>query len=201
MQPPSTPLFLGGHPAVDFLNTVFGPDGERTETIGDGRAFLAWMVRAGLLADEAAGKLARRLGGSALDSAAAEARRLREWTRRWLERWRIAPHRSYRAEVDSLNKILGRGVWRREVSASGDSLTIVEHADLDDADALLALIASQIAAVITREKASLLKQCAGTGCTLWFVDRTKAHRRAFCSSTACGNRAKVAAFRERLRGG
>jgi predicted RNA-binding Zn ribbon-like protein len=45
----------------------------------------------------------------------------------------------------------------------------------------------------------VLKWGAGAGCTLWFVDRTKAHRRIFCSATTCGNRAKVAAFRQRQR--
>jgi predicted RNA-binding Zn ribbon-like protein len=52
---------------------------------------------------------------------------------------------------------------------------------------------------VARENASLVKQCAGPGCTLWFLDRTKAHARRFCSAAACGNRAKVAAFRERQR--
>ena len=46
---------------------------------------------------------------------------------------------------------------------------------------------------------ALLKACAGADCTLWFLDRTKAHRRMFCSATACGNRAKVAAFRRRAQ--
>jgi predicted RNA-binding Zn ribbon-like protein len=55
--------------------------------------------------------------------------------------------------------------------------------------------------LITQEDASLLKSCSGSGCTLWFLDRTKAHRRLFCSATACGNRAKVAAFRQRQREG
>ena len=46
---------------------------------------------------------------------------------------------------------------------------------------------------------ALIKRCAGTDCSLWFVDRTKAHGRMFCSAAACGNRAKVAAFRQRQR--
>ena len=50
-----------------------------------------------------------------------------------------------------------------------------------------------------QEDPALLKACAGADCTLWFMDRTKAHRRMFCSATACGNRAKVAAFRRRAQ--
>jgi predicted RNA-binding Zn ribbon-like protein len=58
----------------------------------------------------------------------------------------------------------------------------------------------QIAALITKEQPSLVKDCAGSTCTLWFLDQSKAHRRLFCSPSACGNRAKVAAFRDRQRG-
>ena len=43
------PLFLGSHPAVDFLNTALAPQGTPIETIGDGRAFVDWLVTAGLL--------------------------------------------------------------------------------------------------------------------------------------------------------
>jgi predicted RNA-binding Zn ribbon-like protein len=59
---------------------------------------------------------------------------------------------------------------------------------------------AQIASLVATEPPALVKRCAGPGCILWFVDRTKAHRRVFCSATVCGNRAKVAAFRERQRG-
>ena len=48
MGPRMEPLFLGGHPAVDFLNTAFAPDGQEIETIGDGRTYLDWFVSAGL---------------------------------------------------------------------------------------------------------------------------------------------------------
>ena len=197
----SRSLFLGGHPAVDFLNSVYGPAGQRIETVGDGRALLDWMVGAGLLEDVvAANKIAKRLGNKSLDSVAEEAREVRDWARRWLERWRAAPERNYDDEVTTLNKLLARAAWRREMIATKRALKIVERAQIDDPDALLALIASQIADLVAQEQPALLKQCAGAHCTLWFLDRTKAHRRTFCSAAACGNRAKVAAFRERQRG-
>lgn len=194
------PLYLGDHPAVDFLNTAFAPDGIQMETIPHGRALLDWMIGAGLMEEGAASKLMHRLGGKALDSTAARARTMRERTRDWLERWRVAPQRDYGGEVAALNEQLARGTWRREVVMSDQGLTVVEQLTLDSADALLALLAWHVASLVAREQPSLLKECAGIGCTLWFLDRTKAHRRKFCSSAACGNRAKVAAFRERQRG-
>jgi predicted RNA-binding Zn ribbon-like protein len=194
------PLFVGSHPAIDFLNTAFAPNGEPIETIGDGRAFLEWLVGAGVLDEATATKLMRRFGGKAMDSAAAEARKVREWARSWLTRWRDDPERDYSDEIVLLNKLLGREARHREVITAGESLRVVERPHIDSADALLALVAAQLAALITEEDASLVKPCAGPGCTLWFLDRTKARRRLFCSAAVCGNRAKVAAFRQRQRG-
>ncbi|HET9862916.1 MAG TPA: CGNR zinc finger domain-containing protein [Steroidobacteraceae bacterium] len=194
------PLFLGGHPAVDFLNTAFAPNGRQIEAIPDGRALLDWMVAAGLL-NEADARRVRRAGNAALDAAAQEVRKVREWARRWLERWRSAPDDGYDEEIAALNKLLARAAWHDEVISAEDGSKRLASVHDNDPGALVPLIARQIAALVTQENASLLKSCSGSGCTLWFLDRTKAHRRTFCSATACGNRAKVAAFRQRQRGG
>jgi predicted RNA-binding Zn ribbon-like protein len=81
-----------------------------------------------------------------------------------------------------------------------DGVKIVQREHMLDAEELLALIAAQIALLISHEDSQLVRRCAGASCTLRFLDRTKAHRRVFCSAAACGNRAKVAAFRNRQRG-
>jgi predicted RNA-binding Zn ribbon-like protein len=134
-----------------------------------------------------------------LDPVAQEARKMREWARRWLERWRSAPDEDYDAEIAALNKLLARAAWHDEVVVSDGGSRVLANVPGIDPEALVGLIARQIAALITQENPSLLKSCTGSGCTLWFLDRTKAHRRVFCSATACGNRAKVAAFRRRQR--
>jgi predicted RNA-binding Zn ribbon-like protein len=193
------PLFLGSHVAADFLNTAFEPDGELVETIGDGRALFAWLVTANLLEDAQATKLMRRLGVKGADAAAAEARKLREWARSWLERWRKTPHADHEVELATLNAYLSREVRSREVIQTKQGLLLKTQTRADNAEELLALLAGTIASLVADEDPSLLRTCAGSGCTLWFLDRTKAHRRLFCSAATCGNRAKVAAFRERQR--
>jgi predicted RNA-binding Zn ribbon-like protein len=192
-------LFLGSHPALDFLNTAFFPNGVEMEAIGDGRALLDWLVGAELLDRVEADALLSRSGAKAIDVAAARARKLREQVRAWLERWRVTPNHAYRAEIAMLNEVIAKGVWRHRLVGGADGTQVIEQLEIADADALLPLLAWQIAVLVTQEQASLVKQCEGSGCTLWFLDRTKAHRRRFCSAAVCGNRAKVAAFRERQR--
>jgi predicted RNA-binding Zn ribbon-like protein len=192
-------LFLGSHTAVDFLNTWMAPQGVPIEHIGDGRAFVSWLVEAGLLDAVVAARARRRFGAAALDEAAAQARALREWARSWLPRWREAPAGPWEAELRQLNGWLARGLRHAELVVGDAGPALVDRYRFDKADELVALPAAQIARLITAEEPALLKPCAGPSCTLWFLDRTKAHRRLFCSATACGNRAKVAAFRERQR--
>jgi predicted RNA-binding Zn ribbon-like protein len=193
------PLFLGGHPAIDFLNTRPTPRGAPMELIGDGTSYAAWLEGAGLLQATTASALRRRFGAAALDAAAAQARELREWARDWLARWRAAPGGAYRAELRRLNDLMSRATCHPEMVVTNAGFEVTTRWRVDSADDLIAVLAAQIASLVATEPPALVKRCAGPGCTLWFVDRTKAHRRLFCSATACGNRAKVAAFRERRR--
>ena len=196
---PSPALFVAGHAAIDFLNSAYAPGGEPVETIGDGRALLDWMAGAGLFDKDEAARLARRFPRKVLDATAQEARAVREWARTWIAAWRENPARDYREEIVALNKLLARESRGRELVASKRRLELIERPHFTEARELLAPIALQIAQLVTQEEPSLIKACAGADCTLWFLDRTKAHRRMFCSATACGNRAKVAAFRRRAQ--
>jgi predicted RNA-binding Zn ribbon-like protein len=144
--------------------------------------------------------LERRFTRKALDAAAQEARTVREWARTWLTAWRASPARDYDEEIALLNKLLARESRGRELISSKRRLELLDRPRIVEASTLLAPIAVEIARLVTQEDPALIKACAGADCTLWFLDRTKAHRRVFCSAAACGNRAKVAAFRRRLRG-
>ena len=196
----SGPPIRAGQPALDFLNTSFFhlSGGTPVERIGDGRAFLAWLAEAELL-DAAGSRRLKRFGEDALDEVATDARRFREWARGWLERWRKDPGGDHRSDLQRLNRLLADATSYREVIRQHDGLTVVEHPRIDSPSDLLAIVASQVANLIATESPEDVKRCAGDGCVLWFVDRTRGHTRTFCSAAACGNRAKVAAFRARQR--
>jgi predicted RNA-binding Zn ribbon-like protein len=191
-------LQLGGHRALDFLNTWREP-GEVEETLSDGRAFGEWRVAVGHLEPSELAKLKRRFGEAAMDAVAAEARRFREWAREWLTRWRSAPGARYTKELEELNRLLAREDRNRQGIAHKQGMEVREVPAFESAATLVSLPAADIADLLTREDPDLIRECAGDPCTLWFLDRTRSHRRRFCSAAACGNRAKVAAFRERQR--
>jgi predicted RNA-binding Zn ribbon-like protein len=141
--------------------------------------------------------LSERCPPEALDAATSEARAIRKWADDWISRWRENPGGDYRKEIRRLNGLLERTKSYRQIVIAKNGITVVEQRRIDSADELIALVAAELASLIATEQPALVKRCAGAGCTLWFLDRTKAHSRLFCSPTLCGNRAKVAAFRKR----
>jgi predicted RNA-binding Zn ribbon-like protein len=66
-------------------------------------------------------------------------------------------------------------------------------------EALLLPIGEALARFVCNEDFSHVKACEGPACTLLFADHTRGHRRRWCSMALCGNRAKQAAHRSRLR--
>src|SRR5262249_42198913 len=65
---------------------------------------------------------------------------------------------------------------------------------------LLLPIAEAMGDLICQKDFTFVRKCEGPTCTLWFLDVSKGHGRRWCSMAACGNRAKVAAHRTRVRG-
>ena len=191
-------IFVGDHVALDFLNTVAAPHGAVIESIADGEAYLSWLTDAGLLKPSVAQQLLNKFNKPALDRVAGEARDLREWFRQIINkfpgvdvRWQTASF------ITMLNPILIMNCSHLQLEMLGKHLTLVEQQGYTKPRQLLLPVVQQIAELVTDCDPSLIKCCANPPCTLWFYDRTKAHRRRFCSVAVCGNRVKVAAFRLR----
>jgi predicted RNA-binding Zn ribbon-like protein len=69
----------------------------------------------------------------------------------------------------------------------------------DPVTAALGAIARDAVTLIGGPDAAAIRSCQEPRCAMLFVDRSRGHRRRWCSMAECGNRAKVAAHRERVR--
>lgn len=65
------------------------------------------------------------------------------------------------------------------------------------ARALLTSVAREAIALLGGPEAERIRQCQGPTCAILFLDTSRKGDRRWCSMSACGNRAKVAAFRQR----
>ena len=202
--PSNRPPFMwaGDHVALDFLNSTTAPRGTPIEWIANGQDLVAWMIDAKVLDPAAAEHIRARFPARELDRVAAEAIVLREWFRAVLARAKARgvaslPH----ADIERLNTVLARDATYRRIESEGEGagLRLVAGRAWHKPGDLLVPLAAAMADLLCDADLDLVRNCENPPCTMWFYDRTKGHRRRWCSQAVCGNRAKVAAFRGRLK--
>ena len=210
-SPRPAPFFVADDAALDFLNTVASPWGAEIEWLASGADLVAWLDQAACLPTHVAAQFRAEAGTHALDAAADEARELREWFRGFVTTHAGRPlARRALPALAPLNEVLGRDEAFRQIehasSAAGDEADNESHAlrwrierRWGNPRTLLLPIAHAMGDLICEKDFSLVRRCEGQGCTLWFLDVSKAHARRWCSMAVCGNRAKAAAHRARAR--
>jgi predicted RNA-binding Zn ribbon-like protein len=183
----AAPLFLADDLALDFVNTKFGVGDGRREWLDSDARVLDWLQRAGLPTLKFKAR-ARR--GALLDAALA----LRESARGLIEKRKggLIGSPAVLNRLLALDSSFSQLVWSKQQSARREQLQRVTSIE-----ALLVPVAQAVATLIAEADFSLVRECESSDCTVWFYDRTKAHRRRWCSMALCGNRMKVAAFRAR----
>lgn len=201
-RPPA--FFVGNHLALDFLNTAATPQGVLIEWLGNGKDLVDWLEQAGSIEPTASAKIGE-WGSVALNEVARQARQFRQWLRGFVTARMGKPLRATVAVVAPLNELLARDNSFQRVEAAGRGaederrllLRRVRH--WEDPWELLQPIAEAAADLICNQDFRLIRSCEGSACMLLFLDRTKSHARRWCSMAVCGNRAKQAAHRHRLR--
>lgn len=201
-QPPSA-IFIADSTGLDFLNSVATSVDVPVDWIDDGEGLLAWLDQAQLVARATLEEIRARAIPGELNQVAAQARDLREWFRCFVRRHKGAPLTSAALqEIDPLNLLLerdemyGRVVVRQEERAS---LVLETLRRWRSPESLLQPIGEVLALLLTTEDFSHVKACEGPACTLMFADHTRGHTRRWCVMEICGNRAKQAAHRTRIK--
>lgn len=199
-RPPA--FFVGDHLALDFLNTTAAPKGVPIEWIGSGRDLVDWLAEAGAIEPLEGKRAMANWKPADLDAVAQEAVALREWFRSVVTRLKEHGRGALSLDdIEKLNELLSLDVTVRRFEPTGckEKYRVSVRRNWTQPRDLLAPIAAAMAELVADGDFGLIRQCENTLCTLWFYDRTKGHRRRWCSPAVCGNRAKVAAFRLRRR--
>ncbi|WP_322088568.1 CGNR zinc finger domain-containing protein [Burkholderia sp. BCC1999] len=186
--------FVGGHPALDFLNTVADTGKTRDdEKLVDWPAVRAWAEQSALLAPADLARLLRHPQQDGPDELVA-LRRFRDDAyaavahltaegggsagARAADRLAVAIREAIgRSAFDAVD---GRFAWRPDARTASRWI---------DAAAL------GFEQLLRSDDFARVRQCGR--CTWFFVDRGRGVGRRWCDMRTCGNRAKVEAFRER----
>ncbi len=201
VHPPA--IFVGDAPGLDFLNSIATPVDFPVDWLSDGEGLLNWLEQARFApADTLASLRASALPGE-LDTVADQARSLREWFRGFVREHKGHPLATEDlSHLEPLNRLLERDdAFSRVIAPSdGDGRFQLERTRRwRTPEALLLPIGEALAKLVCEEDFSHVKACEGPACTLLFADHTRGHARRWCSMAICGNRAKQAAHRNRLR--
>jgi predicted RNA-binding Zn ribbon-like protein len=184
------PLIEADHPALGLLNTIAQIDGQAQDAWMSDADVSAWLIHGDWWSNQA------------MDSAQTAglleaARSLRETVRGLVVR------RKNGEAIDPtpLNRLMAQATSHPELVVDDTGGMRLERRRGQDTPAqLLAPVAEAAADLLANGDFDLVRKCEDASCTLWFYDRTKSHRRRWCSMAVCGNRHKVAAFRKRRQG-
>jgi predicted RNA-binding Zn ribbon-like protein len=197
-------IFVADAPGLDFLNSLATPVDEEVDWISDGEGLLGWLEQAGMVPGEALAAMRAQFAPAEFDAVAEQARALREWFRGFVRKRKGRPLTAGDLrELAPLNQLLERDERYGEIVAAGaDSEAAFElraKRRWKSLESLLMPIAEALAKLVCDEDFTHVKACEGPRCTLMFADHTRGHARRWCSMAICGNRAKVAAHRARLK--
>ncbi|WP_233840357.1 ABATE domain-containing protein [Dyella sp. 2HG41-7] len=197
-------LFIADSPGLDFLNSVATPVDTPVDWLDDGEGLLIWLQQAQLVPEDTLAAMKSRALPGEIDRLADQARDLREWFRSFVREHKGQPLTpSDVLALEPLNRLLKRNEGFDEVIAeSGDAsnaFRLIRSRRWNSPETLLLPIAEAMARLVCEEDFTHVKACEGPTCTLLFADHTRGHARRWCSMSMCGNRAKQAAHRRRLK--
>jgi predicted RNA-binding Zn ribbon-like protein len=203
-RPPA--IFIADSLGLDFLNSIATPVDKPIDWLDGGDGLLKWLAQAKLVPVDALDELRARAKPGELDKVADQARALREWFRGFVHKHmgRSLTPKALR-ELGPLNRLLERDEAFSQISrpsrSDGDRLDLRMMRRWRSPESLLLPIAEALARFVCEEDFANVKACEGHSCTLVFADRTRRRARRWCSMAVCGNRAKQAAHRKRLKNG
>ena len=194
---------IGGHVALDFVNTVDwrADPTRRRDLLVAFEDLLAWAKASTLLgtAELRAMRTAARRDEAAATRSLGRARRLREVLARVLAaagRNTPPPDR----DVRLLNAFLVAALRHRRLEIRGATFFWSwTDGERDPFDSLIWPIVLAAAELLASDTRTQIRECAGEGCGWLFLDTSRNRRRRWCTMESCGNRAKARRFYQRSR--
>ncbi|MBD8655615.1 CGNR zinc finger domain-containing protein [Oxalobacteraceae sp. CFBP 13730] len=178
---------IADHLALDMLNTEAGTGDAQQDFWRSGNAVLAWLERSGIDPGEHP--------ETVMDDFLRDARALRAAARDLISR----RMQGERGDPALLNRYLAAMVSTPALVWDAAQPQLVRQGREPSPARALGTLAEAVAALLADGDFALVRQCEHPECVLWFYDRTKSHRRRWCSMALCGNRHKAAQFRARNR--
>ncbi len=185
---------------LDFSNTVDWRNGEKPEdSLKTFESLVSWSVKKGTIPQDEASSIVRRAKEEHIEDASfRRAIQLRETIYRIFSSIAHDRHPDDR-DVATLNRFLSDYPVNSSVVRTGQEYGWAVVAGSSAEARMLWPIAKSAADLLTSDQLGRVTECANEedGCGWVFLDKTRSGTKKWCSSTGCGNRAKVRAWYDR----
>ncbi len=185
---------------LDFSNTVDWRNGEkRDDSLKTFSSLVEWSVKKGIIPKDDAQLILRRAKEEHIeDSTLRRAIQLREVIYRIFSA--VAhDHHPEDEDVSALNKFLSDYPASPSIVRTGHGYGWATMPGKGPEGRMLGPVVKSAADLLTSDQLGRVRECANEeeGCGWVFLDETRSGTKKWCSSTGCGNRAKVRAWYDR----
>lgn len=179
--------FVGDHLALDMLNSDSYSYGKKIDYWVSGQSVLVWLNKA------YRGERLYQHQGLDMVALLSKARFLRSTAHQLI----IERKNGVAIDTTPINEFLKQYKTALNLEYDDDNLILVRRSLDISINSMLGPLAESVAQLLVDADFSLIKQCEHPDCVLWFYDKTRSHRRRWCSMATCGNKSKAARYREK----
>lgn len=184
----ASPLFLSGNVALDFINTQYSENGIDKDVLANNQSVISWL--------EQVGQLKESPNVIPIDLMVIS-KQLRTKLKNIIDQLLNGQP----PKLSAFNHLLDEVQFLEQLDWDNDKkkFILLKKCRVKSSLSILEPVISSMLYLLTHENMQYIRQCEASDCVLYFLDLTKSHRRRWCSMSTCGNRMKVAAFRERKK--
>jgi predicted RNA-binding Zn ribbon-like protein len=192
---------VGGHPVLDFANTLDNRGSENEiELLTGYDDLLRFAEQSGIIGSADANQLSRsaQKHKQAAAKVLADATAMREAIFQVFHAVTL-DKASPTAAVDRLNAFVQEALAHRLIAPGGNGFQWQWSDTADNPRWILWPIALQAAELLSSDDVKNVRSCASEGCDWLFLDHSKSHSRRWCDMRVCGNRNKARRFYQRQK--
>jgi predicted RNA-binding Zn ribbon-like protein len=197
--------------ALEFLDTLEYQKGQPVELLPTTSDAIDWLEEHGLIHDPCEPELdAAREPGPAADRALGRIRAVRAALREIVDAT-VEDRPPSLVAIDTANAamdarqrmvLVARATEPDPNEPAGTPCIVLDHRHVGDPlDDVLARLTERIARAASGAEAERLRICDNDECRMPFYDGSRTGKRRWCDMATCGNRAKAARHRARVRAG
>lgn len=185
-------LWIGNSAFLDFVNTQIIQGGHPVDLIAGTEDLLHWLKEAGFSVKLAIKPNDTQQMGELLATARGYRHALHSAAQH------VAAQGSLPSQILSKTNqiLLQRNHWF-EIIERQPEIAVRNHWIVDSPQDICAPIAHSFAQFVSSADLGRIRKCKNPDCVLVFYDTSKSGTRAWCSLDLCGNKLRVAAFRQR----